>query len=673
MNPLRGKNISFALIITFTLVSHALLSQQEKFDSLKSILKSITTPKARTMLLLDIANSIYSSVPDSSIMYCKEAEELSSKSKMDVQYAYSLNCESRYLLLKGDLKNTIVKLNEAISIFERNNENKGIAKSYSLKSIALSRLNKHKEAIDYLLRSKKIYNANNDTEGLIGVLTNLSNTYCKINQYQNALDALKDLEKLNLPDNGSRFFIEISYGTIYFNLNQYDQAIVHFDKAAQVAQQYKMIDSEISGLTKIAECYERLNQIPVAKSYYYQALNLARFNNLIVEEADALKGLVTIFEHENDYQNAFNSLKQYKNIEDSIFTLEKFKNINDVENKLKLTEKEKIIAEQNFALEKEKGELASTKSKGLLLVGGLILAIGAFMLSVYYSRRTKKLYSLIQIQKSEVESQKEIIEIKNKDLMDSINYARHIQSSMLPSPKTMSESFKENFILYKPKDVIAGDFYWTENIYNKPILAVCDCTGHGVPGAMVSIVAGNALNRAIKEFKLYNPALIFDKVNELMQETFSKSDYQVSDGMDGAICVFDYDNMKLHIAAANNPVWTCSPASIKTEFWEDSWLLSQVSPDKQPIGKFKEEVIPFQLKTIAIERGEMIYLFTDGFADQFGGPKGKKFKYKQLQELLTSIAKLPCDEQQKILTKTIDDWKGTLDQVDDMLIVGIRI
>jgi len=194
---------------------------------------------------------------------------------------------------------------------------------------------------------------------------------------------------------------------------------------------------------------------------------------------------------------------------------------------------------------------------------------------------------------------------------------------MLPSTKTMNSIFPENFILYKPKDIVAGDFYWTEQINNKSLLAVCDCTGHGVPGAMVSVVACNALNRAVKEFKLSNPALIFDKVNELMQETFSKSDYEVNDGMDGVLCLFDYNTMQLHFAGANNPIWIVSKPSIKTNLWEESWQLSQITGNKRPIGKFTEEVTPFTLKTVNVEKGEMIYLFSDGYADQFGGSNGK--------------------------------------------------
>lgn len=614
-------------------------------------------------------------MPDSSMNYCEAAEKLSKKNNIQVQYAYSLNCEARYLLLKGDLKNSITKLNEAIVIFERNNEKKGLAKGYSLKANALGRLNKNKEELDYLLRAKHIYVTIHNKEDLAGVLTNLSNAYCKVNKYQSALDALKELDKLELPENGSKFFTEISYGIIYQSLGQYEQAIIHYEKCAQTAHQYKMIDSEITGLTKIAECYQAINQMAVAKSYYYQALNLAKFNNLIVEEAEVLKGIVMVFEFEKDFKNAFNSLKQFQNIEDSIFNLEKIKSINEVENRLTLSEKEKIIAQQNFALEKEKAELSASKNRALLLIIGLIAATGAFLSTFYYGRKTKKLASTIQKQKLEVENQKEIIESKNKDLTDSINYARYIQGSMLPSNKTMNDSFAEHFIIYKPKDIVAGDFYWTENVLNRPTIAVCDCTGHGVPGAMVSIVAGNALNRAIREFKLTNPAIIFDKVNQIMQETFINSDdYTVADGMDAVICVLDYDHRKLHIAAANNPVWIVSPPSKDPNFKNnESWLLAQVAPDKQPIGKFKDESPHFQLKSINMERGEMVYLFTDGIADQFGGPKGKKFKYKQLQEVLTSIAKYPCLEQKEMLTKTIEDWKGNLDQVDDILIIGIRI
>ena len=673
MNLGHPKYISFLFTLFFLCLSIDSFSQQQKFDSLKGLLKTTTAPKERATLLVDIAKSIYYSIPDSSIGYCEEAEALSKKHNLEVQLAYSLHCECRYLLLKGDIKATIEKLNAAIIIFEKQKELKGLAKAYSLKALTLGRLNKDKERIEHLEKAKEIYTKLNDKDGLSNVYLNIANAYIDGGKYIQALSVLGERANLNISDGGSNFYVEIYYGNIYFHLNQIDEAIKHFKKSVLIANQYKMLDSEITGLTKLAETYQKQKNIPEAKSYYFQALDLAKQSNLMVEEADALRGMTDLYETEQDYKNAFTSLKQYKKIQDSIFNIEKIKNINDIENKLQLTEKEKIIAQQSLSLEKEQVALAASKNNTLMLIAGLAIVGIAFLFLFYYNGKTKKLYSLIQTQKKEVELQKEIIEIKNKDVMDSIHYAKYIQGSMLPSAKAMNNSFSESFVLYKPKDVVAGDFYWTETINNNPVLAVCDCTGHGVPGAMVSIVACNALNRAINEFKLSSPSLIFDKVNELMQETFSKSDYEVNDGMDGVLCVFDYENMKLHLAAANNPIWVVSPPSIKTELWQEPWRLSQITPDKQPIGKYKEEVSPFNLKTASIEKGEMIYLFSDGYADQFGGPKGKKFKYKPFQELLISIAHLPLVEQKQVLDSTIESWRGGLDQVDDMLVIGIRV
>lgn len=673
MNRHKYNYISLLLIIFFSFLIFSGFSQQAKFDSLKKQLIKTTAPQKRAVLLLDIARSIYINIPDSSIGYCNQAKEISKANNIEIELAQSLLCETRYVLLKGDIKTSIEKLNQAISLFQKNGNQKDLANSYSLKSNALGRMGKDKEELEYLLKAKEIHTSISNISGLASSLQDLSYVYCTQGAHQQALNSLKELEKLNLPESSNNFFTEINYGSIYFELKNIPEAILHFKKAIDIAHHYKMLDSEITGLTHLAESYVHINDFKNAHVNYSQALLLATSNNLLVEEKEALKSLVNLFETEKNYTDAYYALKRYKIINDSLFNVEKINSINDIEHKLQLTEKEKIIVQQNLSLEKEKVALASSKNNTLLLIAGLVIVGIAFLFLFYYSRKTKKLFSLIKKQKKEVELQKEIIETKNKDVMDSIHYAKYIQGSMLPSIKTMNHLFPENFVLYKPKDVVAGDFYWTEVIDNKPVLAVCDCTGHGVPGAMVSIVACNALNRAIKEFNMSNPALIFDKVNELMQETFSKSDYEVNDGMDGVLCVFDYENKKLHVAAANNPVWIVSPPNISTNLWEESWQLSQVPPDKRPVGKFKEDASPFSLKTINVEKGEMVYLFSDGYADQFGGPKGKKFKYKQLQDLLSSIAKLPLSEQHSLLNKTLSNWQNNLDQVDDILIIGIRI
>jgi serine phosphatase RsbU (regulator of sigma subunit) len=627
----------------------------------------------KTDSLLKTATAIYNAMPDSSMYYCREAEAISKKEHLEEQYAYSLLCEARYLLLKGDLKPTLEKINEAANIFKNKNNNSGLAKSYSLKSILMGRLKNEKERLEFLLKSKDLYTIAKDTDGLINVSVNLSNAYSENNDYSKAIYILNELKKLNLAPGKTDFFIELNYGVAYFKKGDYAEAIIHFQNSVQLARVYKMIDSEITGLTMLAENFHRLKKTPEAIKYFNKALDLARKNNLLVEEADALESLIKLLEENKNYPEAFNALKRFRLLKDSLLNIEKLKSINEIENKLKISEKEKIIAEQGLSLEKENAELASSKFRGIILTGGIIVLVAALVFLFLYLNRTRKLYALIQVQKKEVEFQKELVEAKNKEVTDSINYARYIQYGMLPSEKTIKNLFPEHFIFYKPKDIVAGDFYWVEKTADgKPLLAVCDCTGHGVPGAMVSIVACNALTRAVKEFKLTSPSQIFDKVNVLMQEAFSTNDYEIKDGMDGVLCTFNSNTMQLQIAAANNPVWIVGP-SLAGMISENQMDLSHVIPDKQPIGRHGEEIRPFELKTVSLNKGEMIYLFSDGYADQFGGPKGKKFKYKQLEELLRSIAHLPVNEQKSILNKRFTDWQGMLDQVDDVLVVGVRV
>lgn len=229
---------------------------------------------------------------------------------------------------------------------------------------------------------------------------------------------------------------------------------------------------------------------------------------------------------------------------------------------------------------------------------------------------------------------------------------------------------KSFFILYKPKDIVSGDFYYALSHKvqgsSKELFYMCtaDCTGHGVPGAFMSMLGISYLNESIIEKNIIHPNEILNNmrteiINALNPEG---SEEESKDGMDCVLCAFDFPGMKLEFAAANNPLWLFRDGAF-TEY----------KPDKMPVGKYHDETKPFTLQTIDLKKGDIIYTFTDGFADQFGGPKGKKFKYKQLQETLLSVANLGMDDQKKILEKTFDDWKGNYEQVDDICVIGIKI
>jgi serine phosphatase RsbU (regulator of sigma subunit) len=260
----------------------------------------------------------------------------------------------------------------------------------------------------------------------------------------------------------------------------------------------------------------------------------------------------------------------------------------------------------------------------------------------------------------EINEQKQTIEVKNKEILDSISYAKRLQQAILPPLDHVREVFNDFFILYKPKDIVAGDFYWMERRDHYVFFAVADCTGHGVPGALVSVVCSNAMNHVVNEFRLNDPGLILDKVSDLVQQTFAKSKSDVNDGMDISLIVMDTRKREIQWAGANNSLWLVQDGK-----------LSETKANKQPIGRHENKK-SFTRHTFAVKTGDAVYLFTDGFADQFGGPKGKKFKYKQLMKTVSEISELPANKQEEILLEKFESWRGQLEQVDDVCMAGIR-
>ncbi len=276
-------------------------------------------------------------------------------------------------------------------------------------------------------------------------------------------------------------------------------------------------------------------------------------------------------------------------------------------------------------------------------------------------KRKKELAEEVRKKTAVVVHQKEEIEKKQQEIVSSITYARRIQEAILPSQQIVQEWLPNSFILYKPKDIVAGDFYWVERVDNLLFFAAADCTGHGVPGAMVSVVCNNSLNRALREFELREPGKLLDKSRELVIGQFEKSREEVKDGMDISLCMLNTETNQLQWAGANNPLWIIRNQE-----------LIEIKPDKQPIGKYTENK-PFTTHTIHLQKNDRMYIFTDGYIDQFGGEKNKKFKTSSLKELLLNIQHSSMEEQKQLLDQTIEKWKGNTEQVDDICIIGVQV
>ncbi|MBN8697445.1 MAG: SpoIIE family protein phosphatase [Bacteroidetes bacterium] len=312
----------------------------------------------------------------------------------------------------------------------------------------------------------------------------------------------------------------------------------------------------------------------------------------------------------------------------------------------------------------------------LLTNGGLLtLSVALFTILLINTRTNltkKEIIARLALAKSneQLAEKNEIIEEKNKDIKASITYAQRIQHAILPPSERIENVLKDYFIYYTPKDIVSGDFYWFTSLKTTPtaekpqenifVIAAVDCTGHGVPGALMSIIGSTILNQSTSERSVNSPA---DALSYLNKE-LAKNLNSIKDGMDMSLCAINFQKMTMEYAGANNPVYVIRNKQ-----------LIELKPDKIAIGADHEnyESKKFSNQTIQLEKGDTIYLFTDGYADQFGGPLGKKLKYKQFQNYLLEIQDLDMPQQQQMLNKKHLEWKGALEQVDDILVIGIKI
>lgn len=289
----------------------------------------------------------------------------------------------------------------------------------------------------------------------------------------------------------------------------------------------------------------------------------------------------------------------------------------------------------------------------------------------YYAMLEEK----VRQRTAEIMKQKQQIEEQTKRITDSIHYAKRIQDAILPPEPVVNKMLKNAFVLYKPKEIVSGDFYWMTEHNNRIFVAAVDCTGHGVPGAFMSMLGFAFLNQIVGKSSDLEAADILFKLRESVVDSLRQTDDIKSskDGMDISLCIIDYQSMKLQWAGANNPLYLFKSTFSNSEDLSPCNDLIEIKADKMPIGITRKGFIPFTTHHIDIEVGDMIYVFSDGFADQFGGPENWKFMYSNFKKLLSDIHELPIVEQKTILDKTIEDWKLNTEQTDDILVIGVKI
>jgi len=607
--------------------------------------------------------------------YFNESAKIKALTGDSIGAAQSLNNTGIMYDIAGDPSNAIKMYLEALGIYESMNNRDMMMGTYQNVSLIYKGQGNYDEAINYLNQALDIALDLNDKNALATCYDNLGIIYDSDKEYIKAFEffklALKKGEEV-----GNELSIARSCTNLAINLeyqNEFELALEYHLRALEIKEKTENLASLAIAQIGIGGLYRKLGEYAKSIEYFSSGIENAKTSGYMQYIQDGHNGLSRSFFAIGKYKNAYYHLEQFMLLKDSVLNEDNSRMITEMESKYQNEKKEleiekleaknqlkeEEIARQEIEIEHEK---VVSKQRILFLYGSLgvlVLVLVLLLIAFRAYKQKRKANEIISKQKAEVESQKEEIEEQHKDITDSINYAKRIQAAILPPARIVKEYLEESFILYKPKDVVAGDFYWMEVNDGTVLFAAADCTGHGVPGAMVSVVCNNAMNRAVREFGLRHPASILDKVTDLVIEQFEKSEEEVRDGMDIALC--SLNEGKLEFSGANNPVWIIRNGEVL-----------ETKGTKQPVGKHDIRRT-FDNHLINLEVGDSIYIFTDGYVDQFGGEKGKKFKSKAFKELLLSIQSKSMAEQKNVIEQNFESWRGELEQVDDVCVIGVRV
>jgi tetratricopeptide (TPR) repeat protein len=490
---------------------------------------------------------------------------------------------------------------KALKIDEELGNKNGIARHLSNIGNVYNNLSDYPKALEYYFKALKIDEELGNKIGMAIRLGNIGGVYHEQSDYPKALayyfKALKMTEELG--DKSSMAYNLGNIGIVYADQSDYPKALAYFLKALRITEELGDKRNTAFWLGNIGNLYRKTGKFKESEKYLKQALALSNSLGTLDVTRDNEYDLSQLYDTLGQYKLALIHYKKYIAARDTIYNDEKRKQINYLANKYEWEKKEAVMKEQQ---KKERALFLANQRRNKIILysvlSGLALVL-VFSFFIYRSLRiTKK-------QKHIIEAQKQLVEEKNKEITDSIRYAKRIQNAILPPDKVVKQYLKESFILYMPKDIVAGDFYWLENKNNTVLFAAADCTGHGVPGAMVSVICNNGLNRSVREHGFTEPGKILDKTREIVVAEFEKSEEDVKDGMDISLCALNGNHLQW--AGANNPLWIIRNGE-----------LIEYAPNKQPIGKV-DNPAPFTTHHIELQQGDRLYIFSDGYADQFGG------------------------------------------------------
>jgi len=677
------------LLFFFLFFAFTFFSQQKSIDSLIKVAKQHNNDTLGAKAYFNLSYRFMSKgMVDTAYNFIKKGYDISKKLKFKRGIAISSNYIAQVYNYRGVLDSSVYYFSQARDLYGELGDSARMSGMINNIGVAYKSRGNVSRAMDFYFQALRIKERLHDNDGMASAYTNIGHLFHENRDKENAIKyhrlALELRKKIN-----DKWGISNSYMAIglYYQTNDvFDSALYYLKTGLNISEELGDEESIAIGCYNLANVYQKQKKIPECVALYERSLELSKKNNHFEGIATCLEALGQIafengekakaikmfeeayekatqnnnkeltqsvadklsgaYEATGDFKKAFFYHKIWVSVKDSL---------HNQENTRKLTsemlqfeyDKEKIIIQK----EQEKKEAVAKSEafkKDLTLIASVLFLILVSVFSFIIFKRLK-----------ENKKQKDIIEQQRNEMIDSINYAKRIQFALLAHSDLLKSNLPEHFIFFKPKDIVSGDFYWATQKNGFFYLAVCDSTGHGVPGAFMSLLNISFLNEAINEKNILAPNEVLNHVRKRLLDNMGEG----RDGMDAAIIKIPLSGQILNIeyAAANN-----APILIR------NGEITELAKDKMPVGK-GEISDDFKLHKIELKKGDVLYLYTDGFADQFGGPKGKKFKYKQLNQLLLENCNSSMEKQKEILDNTIQKWKGNLEQVDDVCVIGIKI
>ncbi len=699
------KNILVVILMLPLLVSASIL------DSLEQNVKT-AQKEQQIYALLDLSEFFQTRDFQKAYRLAEKALKTAQKYQDSVGIARSLAYMGYALTDLGELPLAIDYYQQSIEIAGKIKDSTILATDYNDLGYIFQIQHLNDQAISYYLKGLKIFELLNDSANSAAVYNNVGMLYSDENRQTTAREYFfKSLKiKENLPKNKSSIATTLNnIGATYFDEGDFDKAKKYFEQSLQlrvnaqdlpgIAQSYlnlcgiytrkKNYKKSIEYAQKAYNIYEEINNkygilttlnhfsvinrntgnyklaIQKLKNIEQLAKELNNYHKL----SEAYLGLGKCYQLSGDYKNAATYLLKHIALNDSLQKLDISNKINQIGLKYEF-DKQLKQKEIKHLQQQHQNEIELNRQKFINYITGisliLVLAIALLIFKAYQDKQ--KANQIILQQKQIVEEQRQELALALKNITDSVKYAQRIQQAILPSKKELQNLFKQIEIIYLPKDIVSGDFYWISNIKNTKIIALADCTGHGVPGAFMSLLGYNALNKIVNEEKITQPHLILEKLDYYITETLHHSieHSNIRDGMDIAIAVFNHN--LLTTAGAYNSIWILRKIN-------NTYQLIKLPADRQAIGDNGTNI---SLKTftphqIQLQTNDTVILFTDGFADQFGGKNNKKITVKQLKKLLIENADLPPEKQKQKLLDFFNEWKGELEQIDDVSLIFIKV